>query len=302
VDTGFFGDIVTSGTVLGVDAELSPDVVKRVLGDGFVTNDTSHSYWLDYGFVEFFWFRDGEEFRASHFTVQAHRLKVPLPFSYLLEALTVPLVKVGDARDGYQEYWQPESQMTVVVDTETTMVEKIYSSFGSAPQVWERYGGNRRAVWQEMKHVLGLSPQARRSWLEQNKPEPELAGGWFLFLCMTITARAFSTEHTAKREQWLDFALWAWEEGRATGIVEPATVAINLAGLVLRADVGLRNTPSADSVAKSCLNLVTGSMSRTDKNLIDAAAALRRKLTDTSEVDKWLAVRTDIPSAVLPDY
>ena len=48
----FFADVVQTGTVLGVDAEMGPEAVSAVLGDGFGENWNGRSYWWSYGLVE----------------------------------------------------------------------------------------------------------------------------------------------------------------------------------------------------------------------------------------------------------
>jgi hypothetical protein len=80
--------------------------------------------------------------------------------------------------------------------------------------------------------------------------------------------------------------------------VSPVWAAVQVAelrcGLENHFPEALAPMPSADSVVRACLSFVTGSMSRADKNLIDVAALHRHALSDTAELDKWLAIRRDI--------
>ena len=73
----FFAGIVQTGTVLGVDADLEPSVVRRVLGDFEYDNDNGSSFCWGYDIVEFFWQRrrSGHGVEGSHFSVQTHRLR-----------------------------------------------------------------------------------------------------------------------------------------------------------------------------------------------------------------------------------
>lgn len=73
----FYVDVVTTGTVLGVGPEASPDRVTGVLGPDFAENAFgAGSMFRDYGLAEFFWDRPSAEqpWSGHHFTLQVHRL------------------------------------------------------------------------------------------------------------------------------------------------------------------------------------------------------------------------------------
>lgn len=69
----FYVDVVTTGTVLGVGPEASPDRVTAVLGPDFAENAFgAGSMFRDYGLAEFFWDRPSAEqpWSGHHFTLQ----------------------------------------------------------------------------------------------------------------------------------------------------------------------------------------------------------------------------------------
>jgi hypothetical protein len=300
MDIRFFADIVRTGTVLGADAELPPDVVARIFGDSYAENVNGRSYWRDYGLVEFFWYKRPRRlgWQGEHFTVQTHRLSQPLRFTDLRAALEVPLVSLR-SEFGYETYWQPSSEMTVLVEQETGTVHKISSAFRLMPDVRE-HPADQKAVLQSLKHVIGLSEAERLAWISR-KGSGDSA--WWLYRSLSITWHALSWDRLVDRASWGQFALWAWSHET----VDPVLAAMQVAEFLVTVDnhfaAEYPGRPSADCVVRTCLSHVTGAMSRSDKNLIDVASLHRHAVQDPSvlaDLDRWIGVRADIPSASLP--
>lgn len=282
----FLADVIRTGTVLGVDAGVGPSVVARVLGDDYVA---SGDLMFGYDLVEFFWHRRprGLGWYPGHFTVQAHRLPKP---PLLTDLPALGLVPVDEPTPGYVRYWQPSSEVIVLVDSDSGELWSISSAFG------HRFGPTEdaKAVLQSMKHVVGLNVPERERWLERRDLTPDQ----WEFRCRVITHHTLTRTRLADRDAWAQFAIWAWQR------TSPERSAIETAELLARLEDHFAgeypSMPAADSVVHACLTHVTGTMSGTDRRLIDAAALHRHAVTDPSALDRWLSVRTDLPSAAWP--
>ncbi|MCE7008431.1 hypothetical protein LWC34_37300 [Kibdelosporangium philippinense] len=305
----FFADIVETGTVLGVDADLDPSVVRRVFGDFGYDNDNSESFWWGYDLVEIFWHRrkiDGV--RGSHFSVQTHRLNArnrPLLFADLEAELTrrgIPLTPLPTRPlfEEYQEYWQPSSRMALTVHVPCGEVEWIGSDFHqdhSQPD-W----GDYRAIYRSMKEVVNFSPAARLKWIAKHRHD-SCPWGWWMRRIRTITNRATSSDEVRDREKWVDFGYWALAQCPSLD-VPPALAAQTLAEFTATLEDTQPDMPrpSADTVVRACLAYVTG-MDRTSKSLLAAARLHRHALRDLdllASLDSWIARWTDIPSVSMP--
>jgi hypothetical protein len=120
-----------------------------------------------------------------------------------------------------------------------------------------------------------------------------------LFHCRQISARAAESDDP----KWLTFVLWAW--ARPMGIA-PGTLASEMAvfNRSIEDHLPAVDRPSADAVVRACLAEVTGTFSPIDKTLVAAAEQHRHAIEDPAllaELDRWLAARTDIPRASMPD-
>ncbi|MFG1644609.1 hypothetical protein ACGFMK_30360 [Amycolatopsis sp. NPDC049252] len=141
--------------MLGADHTWSPERVANLLGDDYGDNPSDYSLGRDHGLVDFFWQRHGpkQPWTGTHFSVQAHRLRVGdpelispvlrerygvvpalVPFAdvaALLEARGVPLVEkpYPVAPDEMRTYWQPGSRTLVSV--------VAGSSYGRAGDVYK---------------------------------------------------------------------------------------------------------------------------------------------------------------------
>ncbi|SEF35112.1 hypothetical protein SAMN05421837_107742 [Amycolatopsis pretoriensis] len=113
--------------------------MASLLGDDYGDNPSKHSLGRDHGLVEFFWQRDQGPWQGTHFSVQAHRLRLrdpqlvnpvirdrygdfpaPVPFEEVGELLAgraVPLDEVPYAPDPdeIRAYRQPASRTVVYV-------------------------------------------------------------------------------------------------------------------------------------------------------------------------------------------
>ena len=77
----FLVDVISTGTLLGLGPDCTPQEVGAVLGEEFGENRSAGLLWRDYGLVEFVWERRDarQPWRGRHFVVQAHRLDTTGP-------------------------------------------------------------------------------------------------------------------------------------------------------------------------------------------------------------------------------
>ncbi|MFD8073376.1 hypothetical protein ACFV3E_12065 [Streptomyces sp. NPDC059718] len=139
----FSMDVITTGTVLGVDPADSPDRATEVLGPDFAENAFgSLRMCRDYGLVEFYWGRNaaGDPWSGHHFSMQVHRLAFGggtlvndeiramygrftprLRFDKLrrlLDRRGVPLLEIPELPANapyFHTFWQPGSHVAVSV-------------------------------------------------------------------------------------------------------------------------------------------------------------------------------------------
>ncbi|MDX2708365.1 hypothetical protein PV350_36770 [Streptomyces sp. PA03-6a] len=139
----FYMDVITTGTVLGVDPADSPDRVTEFLGPDFAENAFgSLSMCRDYGLVEFYWHRGAADhpWSGHHFSLQVHRLafrdrtlvNAEMRARYgrftprlrfdklrrLLDRRGVPLLEVPEIPANapyFRTFWQPRSHVAVSV-------------------------------------------------------------------------------------------------------------------------------------------------------------------------------------------
>lgn len=290
MDLEFFAEVVRTGTVLGLDEELGPEVVRRCAGAPLEVEPRGDDLSWTYGSVWFAWVLRQSPLspQGFSFTVPVGDLSPGLPFADL-RAATGGFV---ESRGGYV---RPASEVAVDVDPETGAVTAIRSAFRRQWHLLHRYGD----VWETPTRDL------RESWFAANEPTGAEQAEWWLYVCYTISARTWSIDDLEDRRRWLAYAQWAWDTAVARGHVSRATAVMNLAEDYAEAenrDLSL-GPPSHDALVAECLSHVTGSMSRTDKNLIDMAALHRHGIENPSvqaDFDRWYALRTDIAPVRLP--
>lgn len=163
-DLDFFVDLMTTGTVLGVDHASDLATVEEILGYG-CTSEISPSVMLsDFGLIEFGWHRGGprDDWRVTYFGAQAHRLpwltrenlietalvdryggfRSRLDFDELRTALQARGFTLEDRpslNDDCAEYWEPTTRMGIVVRSEPDA-----SGWGPAGTVLKMLGPQRR--------------------------------------------------------------------------------------------------------------------------------------------------------------
>ncbi|MFS0692701.1 hypothetical protein [Streptomyces nitrosporeus] len=139
----FYVHTVTTGTVLGLRPEDTPEQVAAVLGTDFAENRSgARAMGRDYGLAEFSWHRarGDQPWSGHHFSLQVHRLAHrartrALPgealrarygrfaprlrfekLRRLLDARGVPLVEIPEYPGNapyYRTFWQPRSGVAV---------------------------------------------------------------------------------------------------------------------------------------------------------------------------------------------
>ncbi|MFI6100646.1 hypothetical protein ACIA8G_34280 [Lentzea sp. NPDC051213] len=308
----FLADVVQTGTIMGLDANLGPDAASAVLGDGFGENWSSRVYWRAYGLVDLSWYRRerGLGLQGEHWSVQAHRLERddamvddaiaarygrfagPQMFDELQQELTnrgVELIKL----EKREQYWQPDAQTTLHVDPATGTVQNIVSAYGEDHR--DTFDADHRAVWQQLKEVAAMPEPARVRWAERNAPDR----AWWRY-CTRLTAnRTASHDHVRNRQDFVQFTFWMWHHGLTREAFTPKEVALHQANFVARLEElhpEIQNRLSHDEVVNTCLDHVSPEMTRDDKNLIDAANLLRHGLTNPRRFDEIYALRARIPT------
>ncbi|MET9627489.1 hypothetical protein ABZX92_08495 [Lentzea sp. NPDC006480] len=291
----FFADVVQTGTILGADADMGPDVVAAVLGDDFSENWNGRSYWRSYGLVEMAWYRRrrGLGLMGEHWAVQAHRLAYGVPldraivarygefsglqmFDELRDELArrgTGLVELGGPEFGHQQYWQPDAQVVLYVSVEDDpgTVQKIFSAFGDDHTI--TFKGDHRVVWQQMKEVCAMTEDQRRRWVEKKRPDDFRS--WWRY-CTRLTAARTALDEVGDRAAFVEFVFWMWTFGEQRDVCTSKEVAYQQAMFAARIDElhPELELPSHEVLAAACLSHVSELMTRDDKNLIYAAKLL----------------------------
>ena len=319
----FYVDIIATATVRGADAACSSAQVEAILGTGFVENRSKRHMWRDYGLAEFFWEQQatGQVWRGTHFTVQAHRLTVPLLIDELkagLQARGFPLTELPPDGPGCRQFIQSDSGAAVLVDEGTGQVLKI-----SAPG-WPRSDGGRvqspASMGDSARHLVKLADDERARWAERRQPEPGERTNWWLGLFENCLVRIRGRADA--RAEWAQLALWVIRHSEASGAFTRVEAAQRLARLV--AELRMRAItdelagilPSADEVVRACLdalpatrtavptrdntalapeNLDAMRISRQAKNLLNAALPHLDHVQDAAlrtELQEWADIRT----------
>ncbi|USX50032.1 hypothetical protein [Lentzea sp. HUAS12] len=306
----FVADVVRTGTVLGLDANLGPDVAAEVMGGPGGENRGSRTCWRSYGLVEVGWYlrERGLGWKGEHLAVQVHRLRHgddrlddavaarygrfggPVMFDEVraeLAARGAGLVPVGGPETGYRQYWQPEAQVTLYVgvgpEFPDGVVEKVFTAFGQDFTI--SFDGDPKAVWQQVKAVAGMSAEQRVRWATAKAPEDFRS--WWRYCARLAAARTSSHGELRGRDRFVELVFWMWDHGLREGVYAAKEIAYLRAEFVARLEelhpeLAL---PSHDEVVGACLDHVGEAMTRDDKNLVDAARLLRHGLTDTSRFD-----------------
>lgn len=343
----FFEDIVIIGSVLGADPTSGPDEVTAILGTDFAENRRSQQMWRDYGLVEFFWQRRSGDlpWQGTHFTVQVHRLTSagtgvvndnlrqrygaiePMPsFEALRTAVErhgLQLVELPGASPGCAEFWQPESQASVLVSTgegDSGRVVKISVPLTADAVAVRRNRHEASSLSQALDHLVQVSEQDRATWLDRRQPDEPDRTNWWLHLLALIHNRIYS--RPGQQRDWILLYWWALGQARDRRALSQVETAIQssyfIAGLQrdgVDADV-CNLLPPADDVVRTCLDLLPLGLgeaaerlepnplsveamrrSRQAKSLVTAAAPHLDNLDDEGlavELRHWIALRTNL--------
>jgi hypothetical protein len=202
--TGFFADLVVTGTVLGLDHTSTMAEVEAVL-DVTPFLASPNSMVTDAGLVEFGWHRwhAGDEWVGTYFGAQAHRLDLlvgkgevepPLVARYgefparvhvddLLAATAAighPLRQVPDRNENCVAYRSPVSDMHVLAvdqrcgeepDPPGTVL-KVLGPRRSNP--WDRFPGEDQRFASHVRLLTAMSAAERTAWLDAQDPVDEL--------------------------------------------------------------------------------------------------------------------------------
>ncbi|NRQ37123.1 hypothetical protein HII36_35605 [Nonomuraea sp. NN258] len=265
-DLDFFADLVTTGTVLGLDHTSALAEVEAVLGRDLSAEPDGHRLNCDFGLVEFGWQRDGagRPWEVVHFGAQTHRLpwlvdsdhvlvphygrfRARLDFADLRAAVTArgfELEERGSSPVGCAHYWQPDSGMGLLVVTDEEEAGQgepagtVLKILGPQSRpVWERFVHRERAFRDQAAHLLTLSDAARAAWLDAREPEPgPERAGWWGYLRHVVERRALD----GRRAGWpaLGLALDRAAAERGVWPADEAAVRVIVAILASAAEPG----------------------------------------------------------------
>lgn len=203
-DLDFFADLMTTGTVLGLDHTSTLAEVEEVLGAG-QTFEAPSGVISDYDLVEFGWSRDRpqDEWAVVYFGAQTHRLPWLVGENELKGVLVDrygpfrPRLDLDDLRDvvrargfelherpswneGCVEYWEPTSRMGLVAvsdpgeewDEPAGMVLKMLGP-GGRRYPWAFFRGREQRFESYAHHLLTLAEPELAAWLDRREPAEE---------------------------------------------------------------------------------------------------------------------------------
>ncbi|HEY8478235.1 MAG TPA: hypothetical protein VIL71_00255 [Spirillospora sp.] len=299
-DLGFFVDLVTTGTVLGLDHTSDLATVEEVLGTGrtFPVSRSGDVLVSDFGLVEFGWRRSPARggWEVTYYGAQTHRLRwladeggiePPLlerygPFRRLLDvgeldaavrARGFALERVPAANPDCDEYRQPDSGLEVVAlsapDEDSWgpkgTVIKMLSGGDTAGRAaaWRRFRGREQAFRGYAEHLLNLPEADRNAWLDEREPPagPERADWW---ACLRSTAGRRARGGSRDAARWWRLALALDRHAVERGVDSEDRAAVALATAVLdAADAGVAGgLPTIDEAVARWLEAVPAPLDR----------------------------------------
>ena len=310
-DLDFFADLLTTGTVLGLDHTSSPAEVERVYGPA-ATVDAPSGRITDGGLVEFGWW----EGRVTYFGAQVHRLEFgvgkddPLvgrygPFRSVLDVDDLLAAarargfapeeapRWGAGNAGYAEYREPSTGVGVLylVDPdeagERGPAGRVAKMLGTGDDRrstrWD--AAEHRAVAARVRHLLTLDDPT--SWLDGHEPVPgKERTDWWRHLRLVVSNR-YGVEPTAVVRRWrLRTALdrLAFERGVDT----EAEAALALAGTSAEGrELGLADVPPVADAVERWLDAM-------EDEHAGARALCGRHLVEADEVRRARGLRNRI--------
>ncbi|PRY39601.1 hypothetical protein [Umezawaea tangerina] len=283
-DLEFFADLLTTGTVLGLDHTSTPAEVERVFGPAH-TYAAPSGRMTDTGLVEFGWWDE----RVTYFGAQVHRLRSgvepggPLvdrygPFRELLDVddlLTAvrargfdpePVPRWGDGNAGYAEYREPSTGMGVLhlVDPDEAgepgpagRVAKMLGSGDDRRSVrWD--ADEHRSTTARVRHLLKLDDADLEPWLDGHEPAPgPERTDWWRHLRLVASQRHGVAPAEAVRRLRLLTALDRLAVDR--GVDGEADAALALAATSAEGHgLGLADVPPVQDAVRRWLDAVDG--------------------------------------------
>ncbi|WP_433890554.1 hypothetical protein [Streptomyces sp. CA-111067] len=297
-DLEFYADVLSSGTVLGLDAHSTPEQVTAVLGTDFGEHRTREVMTRDFGLVEFTWERRRADrtWRGVGSAVQVHRLETvgpevvnPAiraaygPFSSaiprlgeiraLLDAERWPLRDVPGADPEFHELWQPESEVFVLAGprrsslscgTDDLPLYRIGAPLTLGQAVVRSQGSaSRRPALDRLDHLLRATPEEQLNWLARHGPAPEEGRtNWWLYHLQVIDFRI--SQEGENQGSWIGLKLRLLDEGERQGLFTTLATVESRAWFVAALHDRYAplpddvTVPEADTLVRDCLAAIPG--------------------------------------------
>nr|WP_062334943.1 hypothetical protein [Herbidospora sakaeratensis] len=254
----FFADLVTTGTVLGLDHTSTPAEVEEVFGEGPALDrpkDMIHSF----GLIEFGWWRrrSRDPWQCVYFGPQAHRLPHLVEHGDVEPALTgrygafptrlnfADLRAVVEARgftltedvpinEGTAEYWEPTARMGILVQLDPEVWDEppgtVLKILGPTRRnVYLRFQGRDQEFADHARHLLTRDETQIAAWLDRRESVADQ--DWWSHLRRTVA------HHPADDPDWFRLRLTLDRQAAERGLDAPDLAAVTLiAALVERAE------------------------------------------------------------------
>lgn len=222
---------------------------------------------------------------------------------------------------GVHEYWQPDTQTVVLVDTEHLKVIKLSSPLSAQVVAARSNRDQSRRLAQALENLATAPESERLRWLDRLEPAPADRTNWWLRLLLLIDSRI--ERQPERRSDWILLYSWALQQACQRGALSAEETAIRMSYFVSQqhqregADAAvLALLPSRDQVVRDCLALIPITpgqatvqlerrpdnldaiwASRRAKNLVTAAAAHDDHVSDpqlAADLTQWISLRANL--------
>jgi hypothetical protein len=297
-DLEFYAEVLCAGTVLGLDAQSTPEHVTAVLGAELGEYRTRDVMVRDFGLVEFSWERAFAErsWRGLGFAVHVYRLGTA-PAGLANPALRAAYgdfpaapPRLGDVRalaDGqgwqldelpcreteFRQVRQPDSGAVALLgprqdarsyDSDELPLYRINAPRTPClPIMRSAESPDRRPALDRLDHLLRLSPEARSTWLASRGPGSDEGGAnWWLHHLQVIDFRI--SQRGGQQGDWIELKLWLLDQGERQGVFTTAATVQSRAWFVAAlhdryAPLPAQITvPDADTLVRDCLAAIPG--------------------------------------------